>query len=306
MSYSLMIHGGAGAVRAPERFEPSLRQVIEQGAVLLENGASALDAVTLCVSRLEDDPLFNAGRGSVLNAEGIVECDASIMDGHTLAAGAVAGVRGVKNPVRLARTVMETSEHVLLIGEGAEEFARAHDIAFEEPAYFLTDYRVAQLARVKEKLAVALDHSDDWKLGTVGAVARDRDGNLAAATSTGGLVNKQWGRVGDSPIIGAGTFADNASCAVSCTGIGEHFLRTALARTAALFVEDRGLTAQEAADEAIRYLKDKVQGLGGLIVVDRNGACGRAFSTPGMVSAAAVDGYIQIGAAPPDATPHSN
>jgi beta-aspartyl-peptidase (threonine type) len=217
------------------------------------------------------------------------------MDGSTLAAGAAAGVRGVKNPVLLARAVLEKSEHVLLIGEGAEMFAREHQLVFESPAYFITEHRVRQLARVKEKQAITLDHAgDDEKLGTVGAVARDNDGNLAAATSTGGLVNKQWGRVGDSPIIGAGTFADNASCAVSCTGIGEDFLRTSLARTAAFFVEERGMPAQDAADEAIQYLTRKVKGVGGLILIDRNGRCARAFSTPDMLSATAENGTIRV------------
>ncbi len=249
---------------------------------------------------LEDDPLYNAGRGSVLNAQGIVDCDASIMDGRTLDAGAIAGVRGIRNPVLLARAVLEKSEHVFLIGEGAETFAREHKLSFEEADYFLTEHRVAQLARVKEKQSVALDHSqaNDWKLGTVGAVARDKDGNLAAATSTGGLVNKQFGRVGDSAVIGAGTFADNASCAISCTGIGEDFLRTSLARTAAFFVEYRGMRAQEAADAAIAYLTQKIQGLGGLILIDRDGGCGWAYSTPDMLSATAVNGEIWVGSEP--------
>ncbi|QXX74348.1 isoaspartyl peptidase/L-asparaginase family protein [Methylovirgula sp. HY1] len=296
--FSLMIHGGAGVIRAPENYDASLRHIIETGAALLDQGASALDAVTHCVALLEDDPLYNAGRGSVLNAQGIVDCDASIMDGRTLDAGAIAGVRGVKNPVLLARAVLEKSEHVFLIGEGAEIFAREHKISFEEADYFLTEHRVAQLARVKEKQSVALDHSqaNDLKLGTVGAVARDRDGNLAAATSTGGLVNKQFGRVGDSAVIGAGTYADNASCAISCTGIGEHFLRTSLARTAAFFVEYQGMNAQEAADAAIRHLTQKIQGVGGLILIDRNGECGQAHSTPDMLSATAVKGEIWVGA----------
>ena len=294
--FSLMIHGGAGVIREPERFEESLRRIIERGAALLALGASALDAVTECVILLEDDPLYNAGRGSVLNAEGIVDCDASIMDGRTLDAGAIAGVRGIKNPILLARAVLEKSEHVFLIGDGAEAFAREQRLAFEEPAYFLTEYRVAQLARVKEKQKLGLDHSEanDLKLGTVGAVARDSNGNLAAATSTGGLVNKQFGRVGDSAVIGAGTFADNQSCAVSCTGIGEDFLRTSLARTAALFVEHQGMTAQEAADAAIRLLTSKVQGLGGLILIDREGRCGQAHSTPAMLTATAEGGQIRV------------
>lgn len=294
--FSLMIHGGAGVIREPEKFSDSLRFVIERGAERLASGGSALDAVTECVVLLEDDPLFNAGRGSVLNAEGLVDCDASIMDGRTLDAGAIAGVRGVRNPILLARAVLEKSDHVFLIGEGAEAFAREQGLGFEDPAYFLTEYRVAQLARVKEKHKTALDHSEatDLKLGTVGAVARDRDGNLAAATSTGGLVNKQFGRVGDSAVIGAGTFADNASCAVSCTGIGEDFLRTSLARTAATFVEHQNRKAQEAADAAIRTLTSKVHGLGGLILVDRDGNCGSAHSTPAMLTATAENGEIRV------------
>lgn len=294
--FSLMIHGGAGAIRAPERYEDSLRHVIEAGGRLLEAGSSALDAVQHCVMLLEDDPLYNAGRGSVLNADGAVACDASIMDGRTLEAGAVAGVRGIRNPVRLARLVMEQSGHVLLISDGAERFAREQGVAFEDMSYFLTDARVAQLAKAKRRQEVALDHSgaEERKLGTVGAVARDRYGNLAAATSTGGVVNQRPGRVGDSPIVGAGTFADNASCAVSCTGVGEDFLRTSLARTVAFFVECRGMRANEAATAAIEHLVNKVQGYGGLIVIDRDGACARAHSTPGMLTATIENGAVRV------------
>jgi beta-aspartyl-peptidase (threonine type) len=232
----------------------------------------------------------------VLNAEGAVLCDASIMEGRTLKAGAVAAVRGVKNPVRLAYEVMERSGHVLLVGAGAERFARERHLAFESEDYFRTEERVAQLAKAKQKRETALDHSEttDTKLGTVGAVARDRSGDLAAATSTGGVTNQRAGRVGDSPIIGAGTYADNASCAVSCTGVGEDLMRTALARTASFFVEFRGMQADEAACEAIRYLVDKVDGQGGLILVDRQGRYGRAHSTPGMLTATFVDGVARV------------
>jgi beta-aspartyl-peptidase (threonine type) len=295
-SFSLMIHGGAGAVHAPERFEGSLGRVIEVGAHLLKGGASALDAVTHCVVLLEDDPIFNAGRGSVLNVDGAILFDASIMDGRALDAGAIAGVRGVRNPVLLARAVMEKSEHAFLIGEGAEKFAREHCMPFEEASYFVTEARIQQLAKAKSKHAAVLGHSqpEEEKPGTVGAVARDKSGNLAAATSTGGLVNQLWGRVGDSGVIGAGTFADNASCAISCTGVGEHLLRTSLAKTVALFVEYRGMRADEAADAAVEYLVSKVHGLGGLIIVDRSGACARAHSTPGMVSATAENGEVCV------------
>ncbi len=297
MAYSLMIHGGAGAIGAPERYAPSLRRIIETGAELLERGVSALDAVTRCVALLEDDPLFNAGRGAVLNADGEACCDASIMDGRKLEAGAVAGVRGVRNPVLLARLVMEKTPHVFLIGASAENLGRAHAIAFEDQAYFITPERRAELARAKARLKVSLDHAEpiDGKLGTVGAVGRDSAGDLAAATSTGGLVNQMSGRVGDSPVIGAGVFADNASCAISCTGVGEDFLRASLARTAALLVEMQGLSAPQAAREAIAYLVRKVQGSGGLIMVDRDGRCGGAHSTPGLLMAQAENGIIRVG-----------
>jgi beta-aspartyl-peptidase (threonine type) len=297
MGFSLMIHGGAGTIQAPESFSVSLQRIIEAGATMLAGGASALDVVAHCVMMLEDDPLYNAGRGSALNADGAAFCDAAIMDGRNLAAGAVAGVQGVRNPVLLARLVMERTPHVFLIGAGAERFGREQGVAFEESDYFVTTERRAQLARAKARHEASLDHMGPGggKLGTVGAAARDSRGDLAAATSTGGLINQMYGRVGDSPVIGAGVFADNASCAISCTGVGEQFLRTSLARTAAFLVEERGLKAQEAAREAIAYLVRKVQGSGGLIVVDRDGGCGLAHSTPGMLTASARDGVIEIG-----------
>jgi beta-aspartyl-peptidase (threonine type) len=291
-----MIHGGAGVIRAPERCEESLRRIVEQGACLLAANGSALDVVTTCVTLLEDDPLYNAGRGAVLNADGVVMCDASIMDGRVLDAGAVAGVRGVRNPILLARAVMEKSQHVFLIGEGAARFAREQGISCEADEYFQTEERVLELAETKNQLAFGPVHSqtnESW-LGTVGAVARDKFGDLAAATSTGGVVNQRCGRVGDSAVVGAGTFADNTSCAVSCTGVGEYFLRTLLARTVALFVEYRGMRAEEAAKAAIQYLVDKVHGVGGLIIVDRDGACARANSTPGMRTAMVENGELRI------------
>jgi len=285
---SLMIHGGAGTGRESDRYHASLRGIVEVGARLLDEGASALDVVTRCVILLEDDPLYNAGCGSVLNVDGDVRLDASIMDGRHLEAGAIAGVRGVRNPVLLARTVMERSEHVFLIGAGAEEFARANDLIFADDTYFLSQERIGELEKAKAQQGV----SD--KLGTVGAVARDKFGNLAAATSTGGLTNQARGRVGDSPIIGAGTYADNLTCAVSCTGIGEHLLRTTLARAASLLVELQGLGAAAAAQAAKQILVDRVQGLGGLIIIDKHGECAHAHSTPGMRTAWAKDGQIRV------------
>ena len=298
MSFSLMIHGGAGAIREPARFADSLRRIVQSGSDMLAAGAGALDVVTHCVALLEDDQLYNAGCGAVLNADGAAFCDASIMDGRTLAAGAVAGVEGVRNPVRLARLVMEKTPHVLMIGSGAERLGRAHGVVFEDRSYFVTPERLAQLERAKARHETSLDHSPSahGKLGTVGAVARDAAGDLAAATSTGGLVNQMSGRVGDSPVVGAGVYADNASCAISCTGVGEHFLRTSLARTAAFFVEERGLCAEEAAKEAIAYLVRKVNGSGALILVDREGRCAAARSTPGLLMAASQDGQIRVAA----------
>lgn len=302
-TYAIAVHGGAGAVpRAaltPERearYREGLERALDAGYALLEGGGSSLDAVTTAVRILEDDPLFNAGHGAALTRDGAAELDAAIMDGRQLRAGAVASVRHVRNPIELARRVMEKSRHVLLVGAGAEEFALEEKFQLVPNLYFRTAERVEQL-EAEQRGARVSDLVPSTR-GTVGAVARDTAGNLAAATSTGGMTNKRPGRVGDSPIIGAGTFADNASCAVSCTGIGEDFLRTALARTAAFFVEERGMPARDAAEAAIRYLTRKVQGIGGLILIDREGRCARAFSTPDMLTATAENGAIRVDPAP--------
>jgi beta-aspartyl-peptidase (threonine type) len=296
MKPSLMIHGGAGVISEPGRFSASLRRIVEAGSRRLADGAAALDVVEGCVAQLEDDPLYNAGRGAALNADGRPFCDASIMDGRTLAAGAVAGVLGPRNPVRLARLVMERTPHVFMVGAGAEALGRRFGLACEPESYFVIPERVAALDRARARGKVALDHAGpaDGKLGTVGAVARDAAGNLAAATSTGGLTNQTPGRVGDSPVIGAGVYADNLACAVSCTGVGEQFLRTALARVAAFFVEAQGMDAPAAARAAIDHLVARVSGSGGLIIVDRDGACGVAHSTTGMLWALAQDGDIRL------------
>lgn len=287
-SYSLMIHGGAGSVADYTDAQAAVRQILESGQTLLQKGTSALDVVEHCVSLLENSPLFNAGRGAVLNHNGNVELDASIMDGRNLDAGAVAGVVGIKNPVKLARAIMEHSEHVLLIGRGAEQFAHTQKaIEFAEHDYFVTPHRVEQWKAAKSTGKIVLDHTNlkdiEKKFGTVGAVALDQHGNLAAATSTGGIVNKQYGRVGDSPVIGAGTYAENGVCAVSATGYGEQFLRTVISKHTAEIIRYQHIDAQAAAAQGIAYLVEKVQGLGGLIVIDANGQCGRAYSTPGMI-----------------------
>jgi L-asparaginase / beta-aspartyl-peptidase len=299
MSYSLMIHGGAGALEdlkyeaSESAFRQSILAILEQGRDRLARGDSALDVVEYCASLLEDDRLYNAGCGSVLNAEGKVEMDAALMDGRNLQAGAVACLRNIKNPISLARRVLEHGEHVLLMGDGALEFAKFCAIDTYPDDYFITEARIKQLAEAQIAGRMTLDHErikPSQKLGTIGAVARDIHGNLAAATSTGGLVNKRWGRVGDTPIVGAGVFADNETCAVSATGYGEQFLRTVLAKTISDFVQFRGMDAADAAQAGIDYLVAKVNGSGGVIIIDRAGRCAAAQSTSGLIR-----GWIELG-----------
>jgi len=297
-----MVHGGAGALdnvsddKTAVRYLESLRSILEHGREILELGGSALQTVETCASLLEDDPVFNAGCGSVLNEYGRVEMDAAIMDGRDLAAGAVAAVGGIANPVQLARLVMTESEHVMLIGEGAMRFAEHCGMQPVPENYFYTPDRVAQLRQARRQRKVMLDHdsspadSEDQKYGTIGAVARDPQGNLAAATSTGGIVNKRMGRVGDSPIIGAGVYADNETCAVSATGFGEDFMRSVFAKTIADFIYLQGMDAHEATAAGIEYLTRKVGGRGGCIVLDREGRCASGFTTPKMIH-----GWIEHG-----------
>jgi beta-aspartyl-peptidase (threonine type) len=288
MSFSLMIHGGAGSAsgkveRAAARLKDSMTRVLEEGRRVLEHGGSALEAVQRCVVLLEDDPLFNAGRGAIPNRDGNFELDAAIMDGAELKAGAVAAVRNIRNPITLARLVMEKTPHVLLAAEGAAAFAKEHHIAIESDEYFREGRRVAEDA--------GEDDYDRAKAhGTVGAVAFDKNGNLAAATSTGGWTAKMPGRIGDTPILGAGTYADNRSCALSCTGRGEDFMRTRLAAHAASAAELLGLNANDAAKRAIHYLKGRVNGSGGFILIDREGNCAAAQTTELMRH-----GWIQHG-----------
>ena len=294
-TFSLMLHGGAGALEhikregSVEQFTQSLRSVLKRGQRVLEKGGAAIDAVELCAALLEDDPLYNAGRGSVLNQFGLVEMDAAIMDGRNLSAGAVAGIHNIKNPTCLARQVMDNSEHVMLIGRGAMEFAtQVCQMERMPDDYFIMASRVRQWREAQSAGKMVLDHEDvpavpNEKLGTIGAVARDTYGNLAAATSTGGIVNKRWGRVGDSPIVGAGVFADNETCAVSATGYGEQFLRTVLSKTISDLIHFQGMNAKQAAQAGIDYLVSKVNGLGGVIVIDKDGQCAVGHSTSGMI-----------------------
>jgi beta-aspartyl-peptidase (threonine type) len=257
-----------------------------------------VEAVESCASQLEDDPLFNAGCGSVLNEFGRVEMDAGIMDGRDLAAGAVAAVSNIANPIQLARLVMDGSEHVLLIGEGAMRFAEHCGMPHTPDHYFVTPERIAQLEQARLTHRMMLDHDDSeadseaQKYGTIGAVAWDQAGNLAAATSTGGIVNKRMGRVGDSPIIGAGVYADNETCAVSATGYGEDFMRTVIAKTIADALYFKGGDARTAIDEGIAYLSRKVSGRGGVIVIDKQGNCASGFTTKKMIH-----GWIEHGGA---------
>ena len=292
---AIAIHGGAGTVDkgelTPEResqLRAALAQAVQAGHAILAAGGSSLDAVTRVVTLLEDSPHFNAGRGSVFNADGKNEMDASIMDGTKLQAGAVAGVHNVRNPILLARKVMTDSPHVMLTGAGAEAFAREQGIAFEDDAYFFNEYRWEQLQKAKagvETGATYLSETPDGWFSTVGAVALDRSGNLAAATSTGGMTNKRWGRVGDSPIIGAGTYADNRSCAVSATGHGEYFIRATVARDICARMQYGGASLAQAAEQVVKVQLKEMGGDGGIIAVDPAGNLSLTFNTPGMYRA---------------------
>ncbi len=290
---AIAIHGGAGALprseMSPEmeaQYRAGLEAALSAGYDILGRGGSSLDAVTAAVQLLEDNPLFNAGRGAVLNENGVAELDASIMDGKDRRAGAIAGVRHVRSPIALARKVMENSPHVMLVGDGAEEFALTQQLELVPNEYFRTDPRREQLQRKLNRNATAAgqrrEANDLSAFGTVGAVARDRDGNLAAATSTGGMTAKRWGRVGDSPIIGAGTYADNASCAVSATGHGEFFIRSVVAYDICALVAYRKMSLAAAADEVINRKLRALGGDGGIIAVDSQGNLVLEFNSEGM------------------------
>lgn len=294
MKYSIAIHGGAGTLikglmtpEKEEQYKAALSNALEKGYAILENGGSAIDAVEASVIALEDSPLFNAGKGSVFTNEGTHEMDAAIMDGKTLEAGAVSLIRGIKNPIALARDVMEKSDHLFLAGEGAMRFAKSLDYKLESPDYFYDELRYQQWQEIKDSDSFQLDHSTkkDNKFGTVGAVACDQDGNIAAATSTGGMTNKRWGRVGDSPMIGAGNYANNKTCAVSCTGSGEFFIRGVVAYDVSCLMEYKGMSVAEAASEVIRKRLLEIGGDGGLIAVDAKGNIAMPFNTEGMYRA---------------------
>jgi len=284
--YGLVIHGGAGTIlksnMTPEKereYIQKLNEALQAGYKILENGGTSLDAVVAVINIMEDSPLFNAGKGAVLTEKGIAELDASIMDGKTLKAGAVAGIKHVKNPITLARLVMDKSPHVMMIGEGAEEFAKENNIEMVDNNYFITPNRWQQYQKMKE----AKDKkAKEEKHGTVGCVALDKNGNLAAGTSTGGMMMKKFGRVGDSPIIGAGTYANNNTCAVSGTGYGEYFIRLNIARDISDLMDYKNLSLSEAANEVIMKKLPQLGGDGGIIAIDKNGNIAMPFNTEGM------------------------
>lgn len=294
MPLSLALHGGAGTIPrgslTPEKeqaYHAALKAALNTGWRVLEKGGSALDAVEATVVSLEDTPLFNAGRGAVFTHDGTHELDASVMRGDTREAGAVAGVQGVRNPISLARLVMEKSGHVLLAGRGAEAFGKAQGVAFEDAAYFHDDFRYQQFQEALKEDRVQLDHhaGGGKKFGTVGAVALDETGLLAAATSTGGMTNKKWGRLGDSPIPGAGTWADNRTCAISCTGDGEYFIRAVVAHEVHALMRHTGLSLQQACDVVVMRDLVEIGGEGGLVAVDASGNVCLSFNSEGMYRA---------------------
>ncbi len=296
--YALALHGGAGTIaRASltpadeQQYRTALEAALTIGYELLRDGAAALDAVEAIVRSLEDCPLFNAGRGAVFTHEGHHEMDAALMAGHTKLAGAVTGVRQVQNPIRAARLVMEKTEHVLLGYPGADELAREYGLPLQPAEYFFTQKRFDQLQDAIATGKMQLDHAADpnWKKGTVGAVARDQHGHLAAATSTGGMTNKRYSRIGDTPLIGAGTWAD-ARCAISCTGNGEYFIRAVAAYDVACLMEYKGLSLEEAARIVVQDKLAPVGGEGGLIAIDADGNVTLPFNSEGMYRASRREG----------------
>lgn len=310
--WAIVVHGGAGVIERKQlsaeqelAYREAMRKVTDAGAKLLAAGRPALDVIEATVGMMEDDPLFNAGRGAVFTAQGRNELDAAIMDGKTLKAGSVAGVTRTRHPISLARQVMERSPHVMLVGAGADTFSEQHGLEQVEPGWFYTQRRWDALLKFLEtnRLPVpskphgipALDPArnlthDEGKKGTVGVVVLDRSGTVAAGTSTGGTTGKRWGRVGDSPVIGAGTYASNRSCAVSATGTGEYFIRLSVAHEICSLVRYRGMTLQAAADQVIQQQLTELQGDGGIIAVAPDGQMAWSFNTSGMYRARAAEG----------------
>lgn len=291
-TYTLVIHGGAGTILKKDMTDEleaayctALEDALTAGYKILEKGMPAVEAVKAAVISLEDNILFNAGKGSVFGKDGSQEMDASIMDGENLMAGAVSAVRNIKNPVELAYTIMTKSQHVMLNGQGAYEFALLNGIKTEPDDYFFSQFRYNQWKEMQDSDETALDHNislKEKKFGTVGAVAVDIHGNIAASTSTGGMTNKQFGRVGDSPIIGAGTYANNKTCAISCTGHGEPFIRAVTAYDVSCLMEYKGFSIEEAMNIVVHDKLMKIKGEGGMIGVDAKGNAAMVFNSDGM------------------------
>lgn len=295
--FTLVIHGGAGTIQkedmTPElekAYLKGLQEALDAGYAVLEEDGSAINAVKAAVVILEDNMLFNAGRGSVFTKKGVQEMDAAIMDGSNLQAGAVAGVRNVRNPIELAMEVMRNSNHVFVSGKGGNDFAIRQGIKLEPDEYFFSQFRYDQWKAIRDSDNYSLDHTHqqleelmrDKKIGTVGAVACDRHGNIAAATSTGGMTNKKYGRIGDSPLIGSGTYANNETCAISCTGHGEVFIRAVAAHDVSCMMEYKNITLQEACEEVVLNKLVQMEGEGGLIGVDAQGNAAMVFNSAGM------------------------
>ena len=299
IDYALVVHGGAGYIyegrysaEEEKEYITKLTEALEAGQKILNDGGTSLEAVETAIKILEDSPLFNAGRGAVFSSGGQNELDASIMDGNTLNAGGVAGIKHIKNPISLARTVMDKSPHVLMAGEGAENFAVEQGFELIENRYFFTEKKWEELKRSQESNTFFENQSRDKKarkFGTVGCVALDKMGNLAAGTSTGGMNNKKFGRIGDSPIIGAGTYANNNTCAVSATGHGEYFIRNVVAYDISALIEYRGLTLNEATESIISDKLLKQKGKGGVIAIDKFGNISMPFNTQGMFRGFAIE-----------------
>lgn len=305
--YVIVIHGGAGVIlkenlsaKTDSLIRAKLSEAIMVGHDILKNGGSSLDAVEKTINVLEDSPLFNAGKGAVFTNEETNEMDASIMTGQDLNAGAVAGIKTVKNPISAARKVMENSPHVMLSGKGADTFSKELGLEIVDPSYFFTENRFESLKRIKarenQKTSLLTPELHDSKFGTVGCVALDKNGNIAAGTSTGGMTNKKWNRIGDTPIIGAGTYANNKTCGILSTGHGEFFIRANVAHDISALMEYKGLTLQEAAREVIQHKLKDLGGDGGIIALDKEGNIVMEFNTPGMYRAYAdVKGTIYTG-----------
>jgi len=319
--WAVVVHGGAGVIEkssmtpeAEAAYRAGITEAINAAAAVLDKGGSSVDAVEAAIKLLEDNPMFNAGRGAVFAADGTNQLDAAIMDGKTMQAGAVADVQRTRHPISLARAVMEKSPHVMLVGVGADSFAAEEHLEQVPPSFFFTEHRWEQLVKELKKQNLPIpprpegvpappakpvaffESPDNHKYGTVGVVALDRNGNVAAGTSTGGTTAKRWNRVGDSPIIGAGTYASNQSCAVSGTGVGEYFIRLTVARTICALVEYKGMSLQAAADDVVQRQLAAIHGDGGVIAIAPDGQLAWSFNTPGMFRARLVEGGVaQIG-----------